>query len=150
MHDQLLRQLDERSDRVREHTAPHVNRNIALATQACIEHCVQRGRDAIITRLAELDREWDVDRALMANFAIAGGAAYAAGLYRLSQSRWGRPRTGLLGFFGAQMAFLLMHAAVGWCPPVVLWRRLGFRTRIEIETERHALLGRLEGAAVSA
>jgi hypothetical protein len=137
MHDQLLRQLDERSDRVREHTAPHVNRNIALSTQACIEHCAE-------------DREWDIDRALMMNFAVVGGAAYAAGLFRYSRSRLGRPRTGLLGFFGAQMAFLFLHAAVGWCPPVALWRRLGFRTRIEIEAERFALLRRLDGAAIPA
>jgi hypothetical protein len=150
MHDQLLRQLDERSDRVREHTAPHVNRNIALSTQACIEHCAEGGRDAIIIRLNELDREWDIDRALMMNFAVVGGAAYAAGLFRYSRSRLGRPRTGLLGFFGAQMAFLFLHAAVGWCPPVALWRRLGFRTRIEIEAERFALLRRLDGAAIPA
>jgi hypothetical protein len=36
-------------------------------------------------------------------------------------------------------SFLLMHAMKGWCPPVPLLRRLGVRTRFEIEQERYAL-----------
>ena len=39
----------------------------------------------------------------------------------------------------APFAFLLMHALIGWCPPVVALRRLGFRTRAEIDAERSAL-----------
>ena len=35
--------------------------------------------------------------------------------------------------------FLLRHALQGWCPPVPLLRRLGVRTRLEIEQERYAL-----------
>ena len=35
--------------------------------------------------------------------------------------------------------FLLRHAVEGWCPPVPVLRRLGVRTRLEIERERHAL-----------
>jgi hypothetical protein len=36
-------------------------------------------------------------------------------------------------------AFLFQHAVQGWCPPVPILRRLGFRTVTEIEQERHAL-----------
>jgi hypothetical protein len=35
--------------------------------------------------------------------------------------------------------FLLQHAVQGWCPPVPLFRRLGFRTAAEIDYERYAL-----------
>jgi hypothetical protein len=36
-------------------------------------------------------------------------------------------------------SFLLQHAIQGWCPPVSVLRRLGFRTRTEIDHERYAL-----------
>lgn len=35
--------------------------------------------------------------------------------------------------------FLLQHALQGWCPPVPVLRRLGFRTQTEIDEERYAL-----------
>ena len=35
--------------------------------------------------------------------------------------------------------FLLQHAVQGWCPPVPVFRRLGFRTQPEIDHERYAL-----------
>jgi hypothetical protein len=35
--------------------------------------------------------------------------------------------------------FLLQHAVQGWCPPVPVFRRLGFRTQTEIDYERYAL-----------
>jgi hypothetical protein len=37
------------------------------------------------------------------------------------------------------LTFLLQHAVQGWCPPVVLFRRLGVRTRQELDAERAAL-----------
>lgn len=46
---------------------------------------------------------------------------------------------GWLYTFGTQMGFLLVHATVGWCPPVAVLRRLGFRTAKEIAAERQAL-----------
>jgi hypothetical protein len=36
-------------------------------------------------------------------------------------------------------AFLFQHALQGWCPPVPILRRMGFRTSYEIEEERQAL-----------
>jgi hypothetical protein len=35
--------------------------------------------------------------------------------------------------------FLLQHSTQGWCPPLGLWRRLGFRTSTEIHAEEMAL-----------
>jgi hypothetical protein len=82
-------------------------------------------------RLAELEREWDIDRTIMLGFAGMGTAALVLGLRR--NWRWRFPLT-------AQITFLLLHSTVGWCPPAVVLRRLGFRTRQEIEAERKALL----------
>lgn len=134
-------------DRVRDHTAGTVNDRIDRATRAQIAESTALGRDAIVRRLTALDREWDVDRALMANLAVVGGAAFSVGLLRYASTPPLRPRrTGLLAFFGVQMTFMLVHAVVGWCPPLPVFRRLGFRTKGEIEGERHALLDVLETA----
>ena len=137
----LQRHLEERTDRVREHSALPVNRRIDQATQASVDRCRAEGRDAIARRLAELDHEWDIDRVLMANFAVVGGAAYAMGLRRYAQKPlFGRRPKGLLYLVGAQLGFLMLHATVGWCPPVAIWRRFGYRTKSEIEVERSMLL----------
>ena len=143
-----LQDLDRRlalpADRVRDHSAHSVNQRIAERTLARIDHVVREGHDAIVRRLEQLDREWDVDRALMVNFAIVGGAAYATGVYRYAQRPWfGRRRGGWLGFFTVQLGFLLLHGTVGWCPPLPVFRRLGVRTKSEIEAERRALLNAL-------
>jgi hypothetical protein len=37
------------------------------------------------------------------------------------------------------MAFLFQHAVKGWCPPVPALRRMGVRTRSEIDREKFAL-----------
>jgi hypothetical protein len=53
------------------------------------------------SRLAELDCEWDIDRALMVNFAVVGGAAFALGMLRYGGRRaLGRWRKGLLTYSG--------------------------------------------------
>ena len=121
------------NDRVRRHTAPHVNDNLDRLADVSVERCASSGRDAIVARLGQLDREWDIDRALMVNFALLGGLTHELG------ERY----TGWKHFFRAQMGFLLLHAVVGWCPPVVVFRRLGFRTAKEIAAERSELVARL-------
>ncbi|MDO1449026.1 hypothetical protein Q0590_22300 [Rhodocytophaga aerolata] len=40
---------------------------------------------------------------------------------------------------GIVSSFLLWHAIQGWCPPLPILRRLGYRTRKEIDTEKYAL-----------
>lgn len=86
--------------------------------------------EAIRRRLEELDREWDIERTLEANAATVAftGCLLAATVDR----RWI-----LLPI--AVTSFLFQHAIEGWCPPVPLFRRLGFRTQREIDDERTAL-----------
>jgi hypothetical protein len=128
--------IDHPGDRVRHHSAASANERIEERTRRKIEQTVRRGHDAIIARLAELEREWDIDRVLMLNFALVGGAGFLAGArgvkLRKSFNGWQL-------FTTVQLAFLALHAVVGWCPPVALFRRLGVRTSREIESERRVL-----------
>lgn len=124
-----------RSDRIRRRTPSQVNQAIDQKTHACMDDALSRGREAVIARIHRLDREIDIDRMLMANFAILGSTAL-----RLSErNRFWR----YLVF--AQTGFLMMHALVGWCPPMLVFRRWGFRTAREIAAERAALVEKLAG-----
>ncbi len=117
-------------DRVRRHTADHVRDQLDLATEQDIAETVAGGRSAIAWRLRELGREWNADRALMASFGVVGGLSYLLG----RRSRAWRMLSHV------QLGFLLLHAASGWCPPLPVLRRLGFRSQQEIDAERARLL----------
>lgn len=121
-------------DRVREHTAPVVNERIDLLARARVLDSIEAGHDAVVARLSELDREWDVDRALMVNFAVVGAIGFELG--QRYDRRW-------MYLLRAQQFFLAMHAVIGWSPPLILFRRLGFRTTKEIAAERAILLRNL-------
>jgi hypothetical protein len=140
MQAQMLDTSGFNGDRVREHTAPHVIQRIDRMSVANVDAVVAAGHDSIVRRLAELDYEWDIDRALMVNFALAGAASFTTGLLRYTRAPLlSRRPKGFLYLFGAQLGFLLLHGVVGWCPPASVFRRLGFRTQREIEAERRQL-----------
>jgi hypothetical protein len=140
MQTQAIKKHCLNGDRVREHTALSVNQRIDRMSAADVDAAVGAGRDAILRRLVKLDYEWDIDRALMVNFAIAGGASLTTGLLRYARTPLFSPkRKGFLYLFGAQLGFLLLHGVVGWCPPASVLRRLGLRTQREIEAERRDL-----------
>jgi hypothetical protein len=113
-----------------------VNARIDRAAAARVAHARTEPTAGLLRRLAELDREWDVDRALMANFAILGGLSLALGISR--RAPW-RGRNPWLALFGTQLGFLLFHSVAGWCPPLPILRRLGFRTQKEIDLERQCV-----------
>lgn len=141
MENTLQQHLNRHRDRVREHSSETVNRRIDQLTESSVNSALRGGRDAVQRRLAELDHEWDVDRALMLNFAVVGALTFALGIHRYGRTLPFVPRRkGVLYVFGTQLAFLAMHAVVGWCPPAPVFRRLGFRTRPEIEAERLQLI----------
>jgi hypothetical protein len=126
------RQLEE-SDRVRSMSLESANQKIDAQTREAIARTSAGGRGAIERRLAELQREWDIDRVLMLNFAAFVFAQLVAAR---KDRRW------LWGPL-VQTPFLAMHAIAGWCPPSLWFRPLGFRTRFEIQAEREDLLKRL-------
>ena len=117
--------------RVSEHTADHINHWIESETQNRVQRIEQQGIGAINQRLAELEREWDIERTLEANAASLSVTGIILGV--TVDRRW-------LFLPAAVTGFLLQHALQGWCPPLPIFRRMGFRTAAEIESERQALL----------
>ena len=61
--------LPETTTRVPRHTASHVNAQIERQIEENVMRTAAGGREAITRRLAELDREWDIERTLEANAA---------------------------------------------------------------------------------
>lgn len=117
------------TERVAVHTDPTVARRIRRETERDL-HYYAAHPEEIALRLQELDAEWDIERALEANAgALAGLGAFLALM-------GGRRRAVIPLVVGG---FLFQHALQGWCPPLPVLRRLGFRTAREIENERTAL-----------
>lgn len=115
--------------RVQDNTPDTLNRQIEQTTQENVRRHAATEAD-IDRRLRDLGREWDVERALEtgASTFVLTGTVLAATVDR----RW-------LALPGIVSAFLLQHAIQGWCPPLPVFRWLGFRTRDEIARERYAL-----------
>ncbi len=116
-------------ERVTKNTTDDVNRAIQERTARSIEY-YRIHPNEIDARLRELDREWDIERALEANAASLVVLGTALGL-TVNRKFFGLPL--LVG------GFLLQHAIQGWCPPLPLLRRMGYRTVAEIDEERDAL-----------
>lgn len=131
---------------------PATTKRVSNASSAAVN---QRNRDEAVKRIAylaehpegigkrlqELDREWDVERALEANASVLAftGVLLGASVDR----RW-------LALPAAVTAFLFQHALQGWCPPLPVLRSMGMRTTSEIAAERYALKAlRGDFAAVS-
>jgi hypothetical protein len=115
--------------RVEIQTAYPLNSRIERDTSARIAYFAEHP-DEISQRLNELDEEWDVERALETGSASL--SLFGLLMAITSKRRWLILPLAVQGFF-------LQHALQGWCPPLPLFRRLGFRTQMEIEEERHAL-----------
>jgi hypothetical protein len=121
--------LPDSATRVSRHTSDAINRQIAHDIEASVRHHAENP-GAISHRQQALDAEWDVERVLEANASTLILAGLALGTFR--DRRW-------FGLSAGVAAFLLQHALQGWCPPLPVLRRMGFRTVHEIERERRAL-----------
>ena len=124
---------------VRVSSTSRINERVDRDTLARLRDYAARDGNDIGRRIGTLTREWDIDRVLGLNAAALGlaGAALAT-----RNRRWLALPAVMLGLFA-------LHALQGWCPPVGALRRMGVRTRGEIERERYALKalrGDFEGA----
>jgi hypothetical protein len=121
--------LPATTQRVPEHTSVAMNRRIAEETEERVRYFAAHPEE-IGRRLRELDEEWDIERMIEANAATLAftGVALSVTLDR----RW-------LALPALVTGFLLQHATQGWCPPVPVLRRMGYRTEREIDIERCAL-----------
>jgi hypothetical protein len=122
-------------DRVRSSTASHVNEEIDLQTDINIQRYKGKSRAEILERIQMLDKEWDIERVLEVNASTLALTGLILGLTK--NRKW-------LFLPGIVLPFLLQHGLQGWCPPLPLLRRLGIRTRGEIDREKYALKVRLE------
>jgi hypothetical protein len=116
-------------DRVPLHTSEDINRRIRHETEERIRHFALNPI-GIDRRLQELDEEWDIERVLEMNASTLAFTGVVLGA--TADKRW-------LILPALVTAFLFQHAVQGWCPPIPMLRRRGFRTPREIEIERIAL-----------
>jgi hypothetical protein len=119
------------TDRVRRVTPRELNEQIDRQTDINIRRYADGSTGAILNRIEMLDREWDIERVLEVNASTLALTGLVLGL--TGNRKW-------LLVPGIVLPFLLQHGLQGWCPPLPLLRRLGFRTRGEIDREKYELL----------
>lgn len=120
--------MEHVEDRVRKTTGNKKNKEIDKTSKQRVT-TAQRKKETD-ERIKALEKEWDIERALELNAATLGLAGMLLGTF--VSRKW-------MILPGVVTAFLLQHSLQGWCPPVPLFRRLGFRTRREIDREKYAL-----------
>ena len=116
-------------DRVPDNTSSEVNQQIQTDTEARVRRALANPA-RIDRRIHELEEEWDIERAIEMNASALAFLGTALGFF--VHPYW-------LALPALVTAFLFQHALQGWCPPVPILRRMGFRTSYEIEEERQAL-----------
>jgi len=116
--------------RVTGNTAPEINARIRREMEARVAECAAGGVQAVSDRLQALDQEWDIERVIEVEAPVTALLGLVLGT---TVSRKWFALTG----FAASMVFL--HALQGWYPLLPLLRRLGLRTRGEINEEVYAL-----------
>ncbi|NLT65845.1 MAG: hypothetical protein GXX84_04505 [Acidobacteria bacterium] len=121
------------SDIVKTQTPPRVLNRIEKKKrkiEESIRHFALQPEHLLSRRIEELDRKWDIERVLEVNASILGLSGLLLSL---------KVDKRFLLLTGGALGFLLQHSLTGWCPPVFVLRRLGFRTRQELDREKFAL-----------
>lgn len=126
----LAKLLPSTEGRVQGRSSAEANTRIRAAMLARLKEYEHADPARISARIAELEREWDIERVLEAN--AAGVALLGVTLGATVNRRW-------FALPAVVAAFLLQHAIQGWCPPLPVFRRLGVRTAAEIHEEITAL-----------
>jgi hypothetical protein len=122
--------MRETIDRVRSNTSDDVNKELDRQAAIRVRENVNLSDAELTLRIDELDREWDIERMLQTNASVIGLTGLVLGL--TVNKKW-------MAVPGIVLPFLFQHAVQGWCPPVPIYRRLGYRTRKEIDKEKFAL-----------
>lgn len=122
--------LGARPDRVRAHSNRLQDQRIDAQTRQCLEHHAAGDREAIGRHIDALDRAWDVERYLQMNAGIVSLSGVVLGAL---------VRRRILLLPAVVFGFFAQHATQGWCPPLPVFRKMGVRTRREINKEKYAL-----------
>lgn len=118
------------NDPVRSITSDEVQARLDRDIEKHIATYTGRSTEDITDRINELDREWDIERVLELNASSL--AFIGTFLGATTNKKW-------LLLPVAVLPFLFQHAIQGWCPPITIFRRMGIRTRKEIDLEKYAL-----------
>jgi hypothetical protein len=113
----------QETDRVRRHTPKDLRERIDHDAARCVEEFVERPHIELTARIEELDRAWDVERAL----ALGCGALALVGA------------AGVRAASAVAGVGLLWFASKGGGPLVRVLRRRRLRTRRELDVEKYAL-----------
>lgn len=119
------------TDAVRSHTPDGVNKRIDERVERCVRHMAQQDRQELCQYLAKLEREWDLNRAVM----VVGSLMTVLGLWL---SRRGGGGWRVLG--GVAAGLMLQQGLTGCGSLAGVMRAVGgVRTRREIDLEKFAL-----------
>ncbi|MCE9666613.1 hypothetical protein LY474_02205 [Myxococcus stipitatus] len=122
---------NQSADSARIHTPLMVNRRIDEHVESCVRHMASHADRAEMSHyLQKLEREWDLNRAVMVGTSALG----ALGLL-LGSRDGGRWRV----LTAAACGLLVQHALFGFGPLSGPLRALGIRTRREIDLEKFAI-----------
>lgn len=118
------------ADRVRKLTSAKTLREIEQQIEDNIRFYSTQPISVINNRIHALEREWSMERRLETNASALAFTGVALGLTK--SKKW-------LALPLIVTGFLFQHAVQGWCPPLAVLRRMGVRTRSEIDREKFAL-----------
>jgi hypothetical protein len=111
------------ADRVRRSTSEGRNRQIDRQTDNGIARYSRASPGESRKRIADLDREWYLERMLEVNASTLALTGLVLGL--TVNRKW-------FVLPGNVLPFLLQHGLQGRCPPLPLLRQMGARTRGEM------------------
>lgn len=118
------------ADRIRAASTPQRNEKIDQTIEEKVRYFASQPRETISRRIEQLDREWDIERVMETKMASLALLGVIGGLTR--GRHWLLLSAGVLGF-------MVWHGTKGWCPPIPALRKLGLRSRGEIDREKFAL-----------
>ncbi|MFW6224259.1 MAG: hypothetical protein ACOC4R_01230 [Bacteroidota bacterium] len=117
-------------DMIRENTGEEINRRIDRYIEDNIRYYATQAEDIITGRINTLEKEWDVQKLVQAIDSGIGLGSILLGV--LGSKKWWFVTTLAAASSG-------MSAVKGWSPCTMALRRMGFRTRQEIDREKYAL-----------
>jgi hypothetical protein len=118
------------NSRIAQNTNPLINQMIMDHTEKSLLFYAEH-MDQVDDRINRLKNEMDVSQALASNASLLG-------MFGLFMSLVARARIFILFTIVALMV-LTQNSLSGWSPPDMLLRRLGFRTKEEIQMELYGL-----------
>lgn len=125
-----MKKKEPAGENVRKVTSEKKNATIDQLILSNIKRYSGQSTDDISQRIRELDKEWDVERALDLSMS-------ALALFGITSSLLFNRYSIILPIL--LLLFFIWHAFRGWCPPIPLLRYFKIRTRPEIDREKYAL-----------